>query len=127
MEIVMKKIVVWFGMLLLIVACASAPISVQSKHFGITVVVSASGIGTRPITVTLTGADKKTINDATITVTAVMNQHGMLSVPLTLTAHPDGTYTSDALDLNMAGEWQLQLHIVQSSVNDTIIIPVVVK
>ncbi len=123
----MQKIVVWLGLLMVLVACVSAPIQVQSQHFGITVAVSASGIGTRPITVTLTSIDKIPITDATVTVTTVMTQHGMLGVPLPLMAHPDGTYTSDALDLNMAGEWQLQLHIVQGTVNDTIAIPVVVK
>jgi len=123
----MQKIVVWFGLLVLLVACASAPINAQSQHFGITVAVNTNGIGIRPVTITLTSTDKKPIGDATITVFAVMNQHGMLGVPLTLTPHADGTYTSDALDLNMAGEWQLQLHIVQGSVNDTMTIPVVVK
>jgi hypothetical protein len=123
----MQKIVVWLWLLLLLVACASAPIQVQSQHFGITMVVSPDGVGMRPITVTLTDADKKPLNDATITVTAVMTQHGMLGVPLQLTSHPDGTYTSDALDLNMTGEWQLQLRIAQGNHTDTVTIPVVVK
>jgi hypothetical protein len=117
----------WLVLLLLLVACASAPIQVQSQHFAITVAVSPEGIGTRPITVTLTRSDKTPVPDATVMVTAVMTQHGMLGVPLTLTPHADGTYTSDALDLNMAGEWQLQLRIAQGNHTDTVTIPVVVK
>lgn len=123
----MQKLLVWIVLVFVLVACASAPIRVQSQHFEITLAVHANGIGTRPITVTLTSLDKKSIPDATVTVTAVMTQHGMLGVPLTLIAHPDGTYTSDALDLNMAGEWQLQLQIVQGDATDTLTIPVVVK
>ena len=123
----MQKIVVWLGVPLLLVACTSAPIQVQSEHFAITVAVSPEGIGTRPITVTLTRSDKTPVPDATVMVTAVMTQHGMLGVPLTLTPHPDGTYTSEALDLNMAGEWQLQLRIAQGDTTDTVTIPVVVK
>ena len=123
----MKRVGMWLVLLLLMVACASAPIQVQSQHFAITVAVSPEGIGTRPITVTLTRSDKTPVPDATVMVTAVMTQHGMLGVPLTLTPHPDGTYTSASLDLNMAGEWQLQLQIVQGATTDTLTIPVVVK
>ncbi len=123
----MKHVGMWLVLLVVLVACSNAAIHLQSQHFGITVVVSPDGVGTRPITVTLTDADKKPLNDATITVTAVMTQHGMLSVPLPLTTHADGRYTSDALDLNMTGEWQLQLQIVQGNRTDTVTIPVVVK
>lgn len=123
----MQKILFWLSTLCVLVACANAPIKVQSQYFEVMLVVSPIGIGTRPITVTLTSSKKALITDATVTLTAVMTQHGMLSVPLRLRAHPDGTYTSDALDLNMAGEWQLQLHIVQGDITDTITIPVVVK
>lgn len=123
----MKKLAVLWSLLVLLVACASTPITARSQHFGIMVAVSPSGIGIRPITINLTGSDKKPINDATVTVFAVMKQHGMLAVPLILTPGGEGTYTSDVLDLNMAGEWQLQLHIVHGNVNDTLTIPVVVK
>jgi len=123
----MKRVGMWLVLLVVLVACTNASTYLQSQHFGITVAVSPDGIGTRPITVTLTDSGKKPLNDATITVTAVMTQHGMLGVPLQLTPHTDGTYTSDALDLNMAGEWQLQLQIVQGNRTDTVTIPVVVK
>jgi len=123
----MKRVGMWLVLLVVLVACTNASTYLQSQHFGITVVVSPDGVGTRPITVTLTDADKKPLNDATITVTAVMTQHGMLGVPLLLTIHPDGRYTSDALDLNMAGEWQLQLRIAQGNRTDIVTIPVVVK
>jgi hypothetical protein len=123
----MKHVGMWLLFLVLLVACTNTSTYLQSQHFGITMVVSPDGVGTRPITVTLTDADKKPLRDATITVTAVMTQHGMLGVPLRLTTHADGTYTSDALDLNMTGEWQLQLRIVQGNQTDTVTIPVVVK
>ncbi|NBU63457.1 MAG: hypothetical protein EBS29_02975 [Chloroflexia bacterium] len=123
----MKHAGMWLFFVLLLVACTNPSTSLQSQHFGITVAVSPNGIGTRPITVSLTDSDKKPLRDATLTVTAVMTQHGMMGVPLTLTNHADGTYTSDALDLNMVGEWQLQLQIVQGNLTDTVTIPVVVK
>lgn len=123
----MKHVGMWLLFLVLLVACTNTSTYLQSQHFGITMVVSPDGVGMRPITVTLTDANKKPLNDATITVTAVMTQHGMLGVPLQLTSHPDGTYTSDALDLNMTGEWQLQLRIAQGNHTDTVTIPVVVK
>jgi hypothetical protein len=45
------------------------------------------GFGTVQLRLHSTSADKKPIGDATLTITAVMNQHGMLGVPSVLTDH----------------------------------------
>lgn len=115
------------GLVWLLTSCALGQFSAQSAHYQIGVQVDTNGIGTRPVTVTLHDAQNAPVSDAMVTVVTVMPQHGMLSVPVPLVASGAGTYSTPALDLNMTGEWQLQIDIHRNDVHDTVTIPVTIK
>jgi hypothetical protein len=85
------------------------------------------GIGSRPLTITLTDLQHKPVTDATIVVTPIMQQHGMLGIPMTLQAAANGVYTLAEFELSMTGEWQLQFDITHAGQRDTITVPVIIQ
>ncbi|MFM7678501.1 MAG: FixH family protein [Roseiflexaceae bacterium] len=119
----------FLSVLLLIccISCSVAGYSARSAQYSITVQLDTVGIGTRPLTVTLTDLQRKPVTDATVVVTPIMQQHGMLGIPMPLQVTDDGVYTLSELELTMTGEWQLQFDITRAGQHDIITLPVIIQ
>jgi len=110
---------------LLVVACG-APVQVTAQNAAVHVVFSIDErtLGVRSGTVQITDTEGNRIDDAQVTLTAVMTQHGMMNPPLPLSTN--GTsYAFTQLNVNMVGEWQMQLRIEGPNLSTTIDIPIV--
>ena len=107
------------------VACAgAAPIRAQNDDVAVVLAIDERTLGFRSGTLLITERSGAPIEDATVTVTAVMKQHGMINPPLQL-SHSDAGYQFDRLEVNMVGEWQLQIRITRSTLRTTVDIPIV--
>jgi len=114
-------------MAVLLVGCSVAGFSVQSSQYRIQVTLDTAGIGKRTLTLTLTDLQNNPVSDATVMVTPIMPQHGMLGVPQAMRATGNGVYQLDALDLTMTGEWQLQYEIKRNGQRDTLTLPITIN
>jgi hypothetical protein len=85
------------------------------------------GIGKRPVTITVRDSNGNPVDGATVTLLPVMRQHGMLAPPLTVQSREPGTYIFPEVNLDMSGEWQMQVTIEHESVIDMIEIPVMIE
>lgn len=117
---------VWVIVLLLLSGCAT-PITAQSAHFRVGMSLEQVGIGKRPITITVHDLDGAPVNGARVTLLPVMRQHGMLAPPRTVQATDSGTYLFPEMNLDMSGEWQMQITIAHDSITDMIEIPVLIE
>ena len=119
----------FLGVLLLIccVSCSMAAYTVRSAQYSISVQLDTVGVGTRPLTVTLKDLQDQPVTNATIVVTPIMQQHGMLGIPQLLKVTDNGVYTLTEFELSMTGEWQLQFDITRAGQRDTITLPVVIQ
>ena len=115
------------SLLICCVSCSVAGHTARSAQYSITVQLDTVGIGTRPLTVNLNDMQNTAVTDATIVVTPIMQQHGMLGIPMPLQVTDDGVYTLAELELSMTGEWQLQFDITRAGQRDTITVPVVIQ
>lgn len=112
--------------MVLLTAC-TAPITAQSAHFTVGMSLEQIGIGKRPVTITLRDRDGNPVDGATVTLLPVMRQHGMLAPPLAVQSNQPGTYLFPEVNLDMSGEWQMQVTIAHESVTDMIEIPVMIE
>lgn len=112
--------------LLLLTAC-TAPITVQSAHFTVGMSLEQVGLGKRPVTITVRDSEGNPVEGATVTLLPVMRQHGMLAPPIAVQSNQPGTYLFSEVNLDMSGEWQMQVTIVYESVTDMIEIPVMIE
>ena len=71
--------------------------------------------------------DGAPVNGARVTLLPVMRQHGMLAPPRTVQATDSGTYLFPEMNLDMSGEWQMQITIAHDSITDMIEIPVLIE
>lgn len=121
------RVVLAVCLLVCCVSCSVAGFTARSTQYNITVQLDTVGIGKRPLTVMLQDRTDNPITDATITVTPLMPQHGMLGIPTQLQAGDPGVYTVAELELSMSGEWQLQFDIVRAGTREQIMLPVVIE
>lgn len=112
--------------LFVITACA-APITAQSAHFVVGMSLEQVGLGKRPVTITVRDRDGNPVDGATVTLLPVMRQHGMLAPPMTVQSNVTGTCLFQEVNLDMSGEWQMQVTIVYESMTDMIEIPVMIE
>lgn len=119
---------IWLVLMLglLLTACAR-PITAQSAHFKVGMTLELVGLGKRPVTITVHDLSGRPMSDATVTLFPVMRQHGMLAPPISSDASEPGVFLFPDVNLDMSGEWQMQLTIVAGSVTDMIEIPVVIE
>ncbi|MFM2308172.1 MAG: hypothetical protein RLY87_292 [Chloroflexota bacterium] len=107
------------------VACSSPqPYTAQNTDVRVVLHIDEQSLGFRSGTVEVTDLGGKSITDARVTLTAVMKQHGMINPPLTLNVGTNG-YTYTDLEINMVGEWQMQVRVERSTLNTVIEIPIV--
>ena len=116
--------VVWLG---LVLGGCAAPIAAQSAHYDVTMMLEQEGLGKRTVVIRLADLSGNPVDDAIITLLPVMRQHGMLAPPIMVKATTSGEYVFPDVNLDMSGEWQMQLTIVVGSTKDMIEIPVVIK
>lgn len=121
------RVVLAIYLLVCCVSCSVAGFTARSAQYAITVQLDTVGIGKRPLTVTLHDRTDQPITDATITVTPLMPQHGMLGIPTQLQASGQGVYTVAELELSMSGEWQLQFDIERAGTSEQIMVPVAIE
>ncbi len=120
----------WFTVFVIaafLVGCSAAGFSAKGTHFGIRVDVETTGVGKRPLSITINDLQGNPIGDATVMVTPIMPEHGMLGIPQTLIATEKGVYKLAELDLMMSGEWQLQVDIQQNGQRDTLTLPITIQ
>lgn|GEM_PF-2083268 len=110
-----------------VLGACGAPITAQSEHFRITMTLEQEGLGKRPVMVTLVDQSGNPVDNAIITLLPVMRQHGMLAPPLTVHASQSGEYLFPDVNLDMSGEWQMQITIVVGTTTDLIEIPVIIE
>jgi len=79
------------------------------------------------VMVTLVDQSGNPVDNAIITLLPVMRQHGMLAPPLTVHASQSGEYLFPDVNLDMSGEWQMQITIVVGTTTDLIEIPVIIE
>ena len=120
----MRNLLVLCCFLMCIACAAPAPIRAQNSTLVALLTLDQRSLGKRSGTVLFSNADGTPVNDATVTVTAVMQQHGMILPPFALHKTPAG-YQFDALQIDMAGEWQLQLRITRNGTETLLELPVV--
>jgi hypothetical protein len=111
---------------LLLNACAS-PIEARSAHYNIGLSLELVGLGKRPITLTLHDKQGLPVTGATVTLLPIMRQHGMLAPPVTFVEQSAGVYVVSEVNLDMSGEWQMQVTVVLDAVTDMVEIPVMVE
>jgi hypothetical protein len=112
--------------LLLLTACTT-PITAQSAHFKIGMSLEKVGLGKRPVTITVHDLDGTPIDGATVTLLPVMRQHGMLAPPVAVESNESGVCLFPEMNLDMSGEWQMQVTIAHDSIIDMIEIPVLIE
>jgi hypothetical protein len=111
---------------LLLTACI-APITAQSAHFTVGMSLEQVGIGKRPVTITVRDNDGNPVDGATVSLLPVMRQHGMLAPPIAVQSSTQGAYLFPEVNLDMSGEWQMQVTIEHESITDMIEIPVMIE
>lgn len=111
---------------MMLVAC-TAPITAQSAHFKLAMSLEQVGLGKRPVTLMVHDLDGNPIRGATVTLLPVMRQHGMLAPPMTIKSAEPGVYLFPEVNLDMSGEWQMQITIEYESVTDMVEIPVMIE
>lgn len=110
------------------VACAATPaIQVESNAYRVQAELEQVGLGKRPVVLTITTLTGAPVTGAQVEILPIMEQHGMLSPPLTLQETAPGVYTHPELDLTMSGEWQLKLAITRAEVRSELILPVIIE
>ena len=112
---------------LVLTGCGVAGFSVQSAQYRIQLTMDTNGIGKRPLTLSIADLQNNPVSDATVTVTPIMPQHGMLGIPQQLTASGNGVYQLAECDLTMTGEWQLQFEIQRNGQRDTLTLPITIN
>jgi hypothetical protein len=112
--------------MLLLTACA-APITAQSAHFRVGISLDQVGLGKRPVMITVHDLDGQPIDGATVTLLPVMRQHGMLAPPMAVQSNEPGKYLFSEVNLDMSGEWQMQITIEHVTTTDLIEIPVMIE
>lgn len=117
-------VIVLFGIIL---SGCTAPITAQSAHFKVGMSLEQNGIGKRPVTITVHDASGNPVSGATVTLLPVMRQHGMLAPPIAVDSQDPGVYIFPEVNLDMGGEWQMQVTIVHDAVTDMIEIPVLIE
>ena len=112
--------------LLFVCSACTAPVSISAQNtaYRVTVTVDERTLGFRSGVLTVTDATGTTISDATVTLTAIMRQHGMMTPPIELTQTPAG-YTFEKLEINMVGEWQLLVRIAVNGQESVLELPLV--
>lgn len=116
---------VLFCALFVCVACA-APVTIDAQNtaYRVTMTFDERTLGFRSGVLTLTDTEGTVISDATVTLTAVMRQHGMMTPPLVLLSTPAG-YTFEKLEINMVGEWQMLVRVAVNGQESVIELPLV--
>lgn len=113
--------------LILIGVCVSCarpePIRSQNDDVSVVVTIDERSLGFRTGMIQITDRRGVPIEDATVTLTAVMKQHGMMNPPMTLTHHDSG-YQFEKLEVNMVGEWQMRIRIIHATFNTTVEVPI---
>jgi hypothetical protein len=113
---------------LMMVACAGrTSIQVESSVYRVQAELEQVGLGKRPIVLTITTSTGAPVVGAQVEILPIMEQHGMLSPPLTLQETAPGVYMHPELDLTMSGEWQLKLAITRADDRRELILPVVIE
>jgi hypothetical protein len=110
-----------------VVACAAPPLRATSSEYQIQVQLERVGLGKREVTLELRDSTGQAITDARVEMLPIMEQHGMLSPPITLTHQQSGVYEHPALDLTMSGEWQLKCAITRAGNRSEITVPVMIE
>lgn len=112
--------------LLFVCSACTAPVSISAQNtaYRVTVTVDERTLGFRSGVLTVTDATGTTISDATVTLTAIMRQHGMMTPPIELIQTPAG-YTFEKLEINMVGEWQLLVRIAVNGQESVLELPLV--
>lgn len=111
--------------MLLCTACGNPrPFVAQTDDLRVVMTIDEQTLGFRSGIITITDANGKNIEDAQVTLTAVMKQHGMMNPPLTLAPDAAG-YSFRDLEINMVGEWQMQVRIERQNLSTTIDLPIV--
>ena len=110
-----------------LVACGTPPLQAVTSEYQIHIQLERVGIGKREVTLELHDSTGQAIRDARVEILPIMEQHGMLSPPITLTHSQSGVYVHPALDLTMSGEWQLKCAITRDGVRSEITVPVVIE
>ena len=87
------------------------------------VTIDERSLGFRTGMIQITDRRGVPIEDAKVTLTAVMKQHGMMNPPMTLTHHDSG-YQFEKLEVNMVGEWQMRIRIIHATFNTTVEVPI---
>lgn len=111
----------------LILAACTAPITAQSAHFKLGMSLEQVGLGKRPVILTVHDLNGVPISGATVTLLPVMRQHGMLAPPIATQSNEPGVYTFPEVNLDMSGEWQMQITIVHNTITDMVEIPVLIE
>jgi hypothetical protein len=116
---------VLFCVLFVCVSCA-APVTIDAQNtaYRVTMTFDQRTLGFRSGVLTVTDTQGTVISDATVTLTAVMRQHGMMTPPLALPSTPAG-YTFEKLEINMVGEWQMLVRIVVNGQESVLELPIV--
>lgn len=122
-----RRIALLFVLFSMMMSACTSPITAQSPHFRLAMSLEQVGIGKRPITIMINDLDGNPIRDATVTLLPVMRQHGMLSPPQTVQSEEPGRYVFRDINLDMSGEWQMQVTIEHESVIDMVEIPVMIE
>lgn len=120
----------WFSIVLIalmLVGCSVAGFSAQSAQYRIQLTMDTNGVGKRRLTLSIADLQGSPVSDATVTVTPIMPQHGMLGIPQTFTASGNGVYQLAECDLTMTGEWQLQFEIQRNGQHDTLTLPITIN
>jgi hypothetical protein len=113
--------------LALVVSACSSPIVARSAHYNIGLSLELVGLCKRPITLTLHDKQGLPVTGATVTLLPIMRQHGMLAPPVTLVEQSAGVYVVSEVNLEMSGEWQMQVTVVLDAVTDMVEIPVMIE
>lgn len=116
---------VLFCALFVCVACAvPVTIDAQNTAFSVSMTFDERTLGFRSGVLTVTDTQGTVISNATVTLTAVMRQHGMMTPPMQLVRSPAG-YTFEKLEINMMGEWQMLVRISANGQESVLEIPIV--
>ena len=122
-----RRMALIFVLFSIMMSACTSPITAQSPHFTLVMSLEQVGIGKRPITIKINDLEGNPIRDATVTLLPVMRQHGMLAPPMAVQAQEPGIYIFPDVNLDMSGEWQIQVTIVHDAVTDMIEIPVMIE
>ena len=120
----MRRLLLFCALFVCVACAAPVTIDAQNSAYRVTMTVDERTLGFRSGVLTLTDTEGMVISDATVTLTAVMRQHGMMTPPLVLPSTPAG-YIFEKLEINMVGEWQMLVRVAVNGQESVVELPLV--